>query len=162
MVGPTGEEGKIKVLWKADIDGYLTSPEDMTKMAEMGLPSGFVFGSLNTRDSRLQQKKQKKTFYCDLCSIELNSEDTMQSHMKGSKHMKKQIAQQQQNKGEILSIRPIENPAVMRKKQPIRLQQKIWDSPHPIVGLNHIKEFIACSNSEMEPHYECDQCGTQG
>ena len=41
------------------------------------------------RDSRLQQKNQKATYYCDLCKVELNSEDTMKAHMATSKHMKK-------------------------------------------------------------------------
>jgi len=161
MIGPTSSEGKIKVHYKAAIDGYLTNSEDMMAMADLGLPTGFVFGSLN-RDSRLQQKKQKATFYCDLCKLELNSEDTMKAHMVGSKHMKKHLAVAQQNPADIPTIRPIQNPVQTRKKVPVRLHQKISDSPQPIVGLRSIKEYIACSNSEMEPHYECDLCGTQG
>ena len=162
MIGPTDSEGKIKVHYKAAIDGYLTDPKDMMAMAEAGLPTGFTFGS-NNRDSRLQQKKQKATYYCDLCKLELNSEDTMKAHMAGSKHMKKTLAAaQQQDIADIPSIRPIQNPASTRVKIPIRLQVKISDSPLPVVGLNFIKEYIACSNSEMEPHYECDLCGTQG
>lgn len=165
MIGPT-IEGQIRVQYKAAIDGYLTTSEDAAKMAELGLPTGFVFGSLDS-DSHLRQKKQKKTYYCDLCLLELNSEDTMKAHMAGQKHMKKNIAAQQQkidqqSKVEIPSIRPILNPVAIRKKVPIRLQQKISDSPLPIVGLSHIREYIACSNSEMEPHYECGLCGTQG
>ena len=58
MIGPT-IEGQIRVQYKAAIDGYLTTSEDAAKMAELGLPTGFVFGSLD-RDAHLQQKKQKK------------------------------------------------------------------------------------------------------
>jgi len=99
--------------------------------------------------------------------LELNSEDTMKAHMAGSKHMKKYLAAEQQkiatqNTAEIPTIKAIQNPVATRKKVPIRLHQKISDSPQPIVGLNHVKEYIACSNSEMEPHYECHLCETQG
>ena len=30
-----------------------------------------------------------KTYYCTICLVELNSEDTMTAHIKGSKHMEK-------------------------------------------------------------------------
>lgn len=99
------------------------------------------------------------------------------SHMKGVKHLKKQMAQSQITNE--LPIVPIKNPSPTRKKQPVRLQQKIMESIHKIVGLRFVKEFIACSDSEMEPHYgndsqilifriyfdfyvECHLCETQG
>ena len=47
-------------------------------------------------DRGKQKKGDKKTYYCEICMIELNSEDTMNSHVKGVKHMKKQLAQAQQ------------------------------------------------------------------
>ena len=79
--------------------------------------------------------------------------------MKGTRHMKKALAQ---TEGGHPVVQQIENPAPTRKKVCIRLQQKIRETNHKIVGLTFIKEFIACSNSEMEPHYECHLCETQG
>ena len=47
------------------------------------------------------------TYYCDLCKLELNSEDTMKAHVAGLKHMKKTLAAaQQQNISEQVPILP--------------------------------------------------------
>ncbi len=45
----------------------------------VGLPSGFRIGAVPGR----HDKAKKMTFYCQICLIELNSEDTMKSHVKG-------------------------------------------------------------------------------
>ena len=174
MIGPTSADGNIKVHYKSQIDGYEIGQEDMKMMADMermGLPTGFSFGNLQYEapaPSHLRTKKQKKTFWCQTCKLELNSEDTLISHMKGQKHMKKQLAQT--SDPSIPAIVPIPNP-IGRKKLPLRLHEKILQNPQKIVGLAFVKvwkifvfslnlfkffviqEFIACSNSEMEPHY---------
>lgn len=54
--------------------------------------AGFSYGAPREKG----KKGEKKTFYCDLCYIELNSEDTMLSHMQGMKHLKKEQARQQE------------------------------------------------------------------
>ena len=36
-----------------------------------------------------------ETFYCELCLVELNSEDTMISHKNGMKHLKKERAERE-------------------------------------------------------------------
>ena len=59
-------------------------------------------------------------------------------------------------------LQQIANPAPTRKKVCIRLQPKIRETNNKIVGLRFIKKFIACSNSEIEPHYECHICETKG
>ena len=49
---------------------------------KLGLPTGFSFqqgGGLPEK----QKKGDKKTFYCEICLIELNSLDTMKSHVSG-------------------------------------------------------------------------------
>ena len=160
MIGPN-INGSIRVMYRSAIDGFAgPDSEEMAAMEKMNLPTGFEFGRVNTGQSKakLITKQQKKTYWCDVCSIELNSEDTMMSHMRGAKHMKKSLAKSMPEN----PIRPISNPAPTRKKQPVRLQQKIIETNHKIVGLTFIREFIACSNSEMEPHYECSLCETQG
>merc|ERR1711874_554295 len=45
-----------------------------------------------------QKKCNEKPYYCELCMIGLNSEDTMNSHINGIKHMKKQWPENQQMK----------------------------------------------------------------
>ena len=73
----------------------------------------------NTRDQ--SKKGEKKTYYCNICLIELNSEDTMISHRRGVKHMKKYatMVQEAEERGETASIReiePIANPRPTQKK----------------------------------------------
>ena len=65
-------------------------------MDQLGLPTGF---SINMgRRQEKAKKGEKRTYYCDICLITLNSEDTMQSPVKGVKHMKKQLQIQQERK----------------------------------------------------------------
>ena len=142
MIGPTSADGNIKVHYKSQIDGYEIGQEDMKMMADMermGLPTGFSFGNLQYEapaPSHLRTKKQKKTFWCQTCKLELNSEDTLISHMKGQKHMKKQLAQT--SDPSIPAIVPIPNP-IGRKKLPLRLHEKILQNPQKIVGLAFVK-----------------------
>ena len=41
-------------------------------------------------------KGEKKSFYCELCLVVLNSEDTMIRHKDGMEHLKKEAAERQQ------------------------------------------------------------------
>mgnify|MGYP003329782345 CR=1 FL=1 len=45
---------------------------------------------------------------------------------------------------------------------PTFVNEKIKESADPVVGLKYIHEFIADSDPEMEPYYECELCGSQG
>jgi hypothetical protein len=71
------------------VDGYDNYHKSMATMESLGLPTGFSLtgGPMSTK----QKKGDKKTFYCQICLIELNSLDTMTSHKKGVKHMKKEL-----------------------------------------------------------------------
>merc|ERR1719228_1932253 len=71
------------------IDGYEQDNNSMAQMEALGLPTGF---SIRVDPHGKQKKGDKKTFYCQICFIELNSLDTMKSHVKGVKHMKKQLS----------------------------------------------------------------------
>ena len=55
----------------------------------------------------------------------------------------------------------IPNPEKTKVKVPTRLHEKIRESREPIVGLDFVKEWIAPSDPEMEPHYECQLCGSK-
>jgi len=110
----------------------------------------------------LHTKGCKKTFYCQICLLELNSEDTMMSHNRGSKHMKKLRELESKGLGVEQPIFPIRNPLPTRKKVPSYLMDKIRENSNPVVGLDFVKEFVPVSNSEMEPHYECSLCDSQG
>lgn len=110
-----------------------------------------------------RKEKSKRTFWCKVCSISLNSEDTKRSHELGVKHMKNVLARDNEDSGDQSeNIVQVENPPPTRKKMPVRLQQKLHDSSHPIVGLNYVREFIAESDPEQEPHYECSLCSKMG
>ena len=110
---------------------------------------------------RVQRKGEKKTFYCSICKIELNSEDTMTSHVNGAKHRLKMENTRTRYTPENV-VKEIANPESSKKKVPIRLEKKIRAASDSVVGLVHIKEFIPVSDSEMEPHYECTLCGNHG
>lgn len=63
------------------IDGYDVDGKELAAMDQLGLPTGF---SINMgRRQEKAKKGEKRTYYCDICLITLNSEDTMQSHVKG-------------------------------------------------------------------------------
>ena len=132
------------------------------------IPNQWSYGS-----QEIQKKRDKNTFYCQVCYVELNSLETMKSHTQGSKHQKKMLALEEEQKEKILrgladpherlpGVKPIPNPPSAKVKVPIRLQERIRGSDDPVVGLRYIKEFIAESDPEMEPHYECRLCGNKG
>ena len=137
----------------------------------IGMPSGFSVGYVEK-----QRKGEKNTFYCEMCLVELSSLDTMKSHVSGVKHMKKQMALSNDREEKVRRglmteeeakrteprVKPIPNPESTKKKVPIRLHEKIRETLDPVVGLRYIKEFIAVSDPEMEPHYECELCGSMG
>ena len=91
--------------------------------------------------------------------------------------MKKQLAIEQANadkvrRGEIsdyekqrltdTAVVAIANPENTKKKVPIRLHEKVRETSDPVVGLDFVTEVIAASDPEMEPHYECELCGSKG
>ena len=59
------------------------------------------------------------------------------------------------------TVIPIPNPENTKKKVPVRLHERIKETRDPVVGLDYVKEFIAVSDPEMEPHYECELCGSK-
>jgi len=117
----------------------------------------------------LAKKGEKQSYYCDLCLVELNSDETMMAHKQGQKHLKKRKSFENQciEEGKITSsdtcyIRPISAAKLAPKKIPIRLKEKMSETLEPVVGLEFIYEVISYSNIEMEPHYECKLCPNQG
>lgn len=121
----------------------------------------------------IQKKGDKNTFYCEVCHVELNSFETMKSHTQGSKHQNKMLKLEEEHKDKIRrgladpharlpGVKPIPNPPSSKIKVPTRLQERIRGSDDPVVGLHYIKEFLAESDPEMEPHYECGLCGNKG
>ena len=121
---------------------YEFDDKERARMDDMGLPSGFSFGHMAQIDPR-QTRGFKKTFYCNICLIELNSEDTMISHMKGVKHMRKSLTNREkcarQGRDPSPEVVPISNPEPTKKKVPIRLHDKIKETSIPIVGLEFLK-----------------------
>ena len=138
--------------------------EESMALRRMALPTSFGL------ERAAVKKGEKQSFYCDLCFVELNSLDTMQSHLFGAKHLKKQKQHEQNlmNVGKIVDentyIRSIPHPKNGPKKIPVPLKHKLSESSahNPIVGLAHITEVISVSNIEMEPFYECNLCNSQG
>jgi len=173
--GPVRDDGNISVKYPSMIDGYENDDNTMAQMESMGLPTGFSLQGKAIYANEKQKKGDKKTFYCQICLIELNSLDTMKSHINGVKHMKKELAinaqrEEKVRRGELdpdkakmgPRVVAIPNPEKTKVKVPTRLHEKIRESREPIVGLDFVKEWIAPSDPEMEPHYECQLCGSKG
>ena len=59
------------------------------------------------------------------------------------------------------TIIPIPNPEKTKKKVPVRLHERIKETRDPVVGLDFVQEYIAVSDPEMEPYYECELCGSK-
>ena len=78
--GPEDQDGSIKVQYPSTINGYGVDSAQLDQMERMGLPTGFSFGHA---PPERQRKGEKKTFFCEICLIELNSLDTMKSHVAG-------------------------------------------------------------------------------
>jgi len=113
-----------------------------------------------TKESKVKSTSAstKKTFYCSVCKISLNSQATRVIHEKGARHTKN-VLRSEVDDGVIF---PKANPE-SRKKIPIKLGQKIKDTPGQyIVGLDSITEYIPVSDDEMEPHYRCGLCDSKG
>lgn len=139
------------MLYPSAIDGYKNDDSALQQMEALGLPTGF---SERNPLGPKQKKGDKKTFYCELCFIELNSLDTMASHVKGVKHMKKDLLKKEEMErrymsGEISreelenrpSVRPVANPPSTKQKVPVRLHDKIKETRDPVVGLDYVKVF---------------------
>ena len=166
----TAEEGKyVEVHYPSKFDCLYENNNSQWPM-KPELPDG-----LFVHKAPKEKKGEKKTFFCDICLLELNSVDTRNSHKAGVKHQKKLTDMEYKydrlwHRGEITrkqynnmpTIKGIPNPAATKMKVPVHLHEKIKETCDPIVGLNFITEWIAKSDPEMEPHYECQLCGKQG
>ena len=120
----------LQVRYPSVIDGFENDNDSLATMESLGLPTGFSLRQPDPAAPNKQKKGEKKTFYCKICLIELNSQDTMTSHVKGVKHMKKELALAEDKKqkymnGEISrheveeqvqSVVPIPNPPATKQK----------------------------------------------
>ena len=80
LFGPQGLNGNIQVIYPSIIDGYALDAKQQLTMETLGLPTGF---SLRMHGTEKQKKGEKKTFFCQICLIQLNSLDTIRSHIRG-------------------------------------------------------------------------------
>ncbi len=109
------------------------------------------------------KKGDKDTFYCQVCRTELNSRETMQSHVSGARHRQRLDAECRTRREREEAVKRIPNPTETKKKKiPDRLEQLLTRTGDPVVGLKFISEYLPVSNDEMEPHYECALCQNQG
>jgi hypothetical protein len=82
---------------KSNSESFCSEENEMAaEMASFGLPTEFTTQSkvdgAASGTSGLR-KGEKKTFYCEICLVELNSEDTLNSHINGVKHLKRHKAE---------------------------------------------------------------------
>ena len=131
------------------------------------------------------RERSKRFFMCDICDVFLSSDETLRSHVRGSKH--EMVNGLHYFKGKIfyrpfpfqassecealalsgdlhqrLLVRQIKRPFESRKKVPVRLQIKLLERKDPVIGLEVVQEFRPASNEEMEPKYQCSLCACQG
>ena len=141
--------------------------EDLKKPFQAG-SDGLFPRNLELGDgSGARIKGRKKFFYCDLCHVQLSSEETMISHVNGTPHGKKLQKEKEAHRDKIRAgllpedeplrefVKQIPAPTSVKPKIPIRLHERIKDCEEAIIGLQFITEFLPESDPEMEPHYEC-------
>ena len=74
---------EIEVRYDSQITGYDMSCKERMEMIRMGLPC------------HLGRVKEKFIFWCRVCQIQLNSEDTVVKHIGGSRHFKMKLREKE-------------------------------------------------------------------
>jgi len=152
---------EVKYENQTKVEGYEHNTDELQIIEQYGLPSSFTQGASGTKSS----KPGKKKYWCNLCECELTSDVAKNAHIVGVKHKKGMSIHKQKasDLGQGYKGRGPEGGMASKKKIPVRLYRKIEESNEPVMGLDFITEYIAVSNQEMEPHYECSLCpGTKG
>lgn len=154
------EEEDVVTLSSGGEEEVEMDPDEKLMKEKMGF-SNFTAKWQNNLDENEEvnvKEEERPTFWCVVCDLELNSEDTYESHLRGVRHVKNEKLQSAA-RGEILVVPPSTQ---TRVKVPVTLKEKIKECNEPLVGLPYVREVLPCSNREMEPHYYCDLCNQQG
>ena len=130
---------------------------DIKQMEQNILPTEFKDETITVRNS-----EGKQTFYCSTCYTDLSSLATKISHENGVKHLKmvQSARQQALEKGEYFAepIQAVPNPLPTKIKVPVRIHKHIKETKYPVVGLEHITEYMTENDPEMDPFYVCRLC----
>jgi len=133
-------------------------PDEKEMLDKMGFAKFTAKWQTEWEEEEVEVKEERPAFRCVVCDLELNSQDTYASHVRGVRHVKNEKLQSAA-RGEILVVPPSTQ---TRVKVPVTLAEKIKECNEPLVGLAHVREVLPISNREMEPHYYCDLCTQQG
>ena len=118
--------------------------------------------------------RQKRSFYCGVCSVHLTSVEMRTSHVEGRAHKKRMSSKinnlmmeeglsEEEAKMRIPDVIEVPNKTQVKKATTMKsLGLLIKESHKPVVGLEFIKEYLPETDMEMEPHYECSLCGSMG
>ena len=81
-------EGCMRIIYpEADIKGYSINHSELAMMESMGLPTEFSELKMSMDFYRL--KETKRAFYCVVCNLSISSEESVISHYRSERHMKK-------------------------------------------------------------------------
>jgi len=153
------EEEDVVTLSSGGEEEEEIGPDEKLMMEKMGFSNFTAKWQTNLEEKEeVEVKEERHTFRCLVCDLELNSEDTYASHVRGVRHVKNEKLQSAA-RGEILVVPPSTQ---TRVKVPVTLKEKIKECNEPLVGLAYVREVLPLSNQEMEPHYYCDLCNQQG
>jgi len=151
-------ENDVVTLSSGDEEDMKPDPDEKLMMEQMGFSKFTAKWQTELEEKEVEVKEERPTFRCMVCDLELNSEDTYASHVRGMRHVKNEKLQSAA-RGEILVVPPSTQ---TRVKVPVTLREKIKECNEPLVGLAHVREVLPISNREMEPHYYCNLCNQQG
>jgi len=151
-------EDDVVTLSSGDEEEMKPDPDEKLMMEKMGFTNFTAKWQTELEEKEVEVKEERPTFRCMVCNLELNSEDTFASHVRGVRHVKNEKLQSAA-RGEILVVPPSTQ---TRVKVPVTLREKIKECNEPLVGLAHVREVLPISNREMEPHYYCNLCNQQG
>jgi len=180
--GADGDDGgagaEVKVEWPEEAEGEFSEAEDSDYSGpeeDRGLYKPLpkservrlgISGAEGAAIGVHAQAREKETFLCTLCQVQLSSRHTMRSHALGTRHAK--AVQEEEwdwlpgDAGSKCYIVQIPNPEELRKKVPLRLEAKLLTGNEPVVGLRAVVQFETITDKEVEPFYTCSLCGTNG
>ena len=148
-------------------DLYHDTLSDAAQMESHGLPTQFG----GTESGPSKKKAKRIDYYCEICNVELNSEETKNTHLQGAKHIKKTMAfgkrAAEGNRDGAPEVKLESGIRTMKtnnskKTFHIRLKDKLIETQQAVIGMKYITEIIACSSAEVDPKYLCHLCGNQG
>ncbi|CAG0891558.1 unnamed protein product [Cyprideis torosa] len=148
----------LSTLTSSGINGLKMSPDEIPNHVE-------------DPEALLRAFVLRKTIYCEVCTIFINSEQMRESHVRGMKHMKKLKTFMEQRPFDS-NLQPGYD-GIVYKDAPNKTNRPWKRVPgvpgklkamleacarDPVVGIEFVTEILNMDNPQLEPRYQCSLC----